>query len=691
MIYKSPRYKNEKTYKIDEFTGIDNSSSPDFAKEGSLYEGHNVWNKNYALAARPGIAATQYGEMAAYSDEIDVKKIYVANFPFDAIHGYNKLYALCQEIYLDRTLIKVFVADSVGASHHLFDIEFLGAMPKTTYEIKNILFIKDNPIIGSGIFMLIPFIKYEGSTDTEYRDVCYYEISRDYTKAEIVDPLKFYRPLIVKNGHGINPDTEKLKDTPEYFPEGPNILGGGFQAGFACDGYASDFIIPTSISESSAVEVRYYTSENHYLTFIIPANKLNSEEQQYGEKMLWVAIHRGNGRLSFMGDTSRFAPPKNKKVNGIMVFAYSDTASAAYELLSSNASPINYDERLFIPGGENRGNRIYFSGKNLPLYYCEKNSFPVGNNNYNITALSLQSKYVIAFKQKEIYRISLTESNDVDRNLLMSDNTTGIIPTPNCKTTKINDTIGCDLPSTIVNCANRLVWFHSDGAVYTLYGSNLYSEGSVYELSGEISSLLNNFTEEELRNAFAAELNGFYALGINKRLFLMDVRAGGFRYLSNFKSKSGKHGGLPWFCWDAPKDTAFVYAFVIGGKEFFIMRSSKDENFYIASPTGENDLIIKADEKRESTPEFSFTTPLFGENDAIVSSVSINAIFKNPFTIEVYDQNGSIKSFELHGSSRQKSFKIPLSYKKGKLGIKIKGSGYFTLKDISYTLTERVY
>ena len=86
-----------------------------------------------------------------------------------------------------------------------------------------------------------------------------------------------------------------------------------------------------------------------------------------------------------------------------MVFAYSDTASAAYELLSSNASPINYDERLFIPGGENRGNRIYFSGKNLPLYYCEKNSFPVGNNNYNITALSLQSKYVIAFKQKEIW------------------------------------------------------------------------------------------------------------------------------------------------------------------------------------------------------------------------------------------------------------------------------------------------
>ncbi len=691
MRFKNPVFSNEKTYKINEIKGIVTSQHNSTIGLDRLSDGENIWNKDRILSSRPGLAVTNGGIINDYSLESDRNKVFYADFPFDAVPGYNRLCALAKEGFL-LTEIDFFVADSAGYAHYLTRIELVGANGNAFFEIKNILFVKDTPLDGCGIFILIPIKRYDGYTGTDTTDVRYYELSSDYDKLIIINPENFYRPLILKHGFGNAVPAEIKNVRTTSYPEGVNILGGSFEACFTTDGNSHSFKLPTSVAKDAPVEFRLYTASSSYITFTVPSNSTASTPVSFMQKNIMVYIDRATGLFEFYSNSEPYGVPAMLSDNGLRVYSYADTEVAAYELLSCNARPISFDNRIFFPGGQNRGDKIYYSGKNRPLYYCEKNYIPVGNNNYNLTALSLQSRYVIAFKEKEIYRLSLSESKELDREALLYDNSLFEMPVPTYKTTRINDSIGCDLPTTIVNCANRLVWFHSDGVVYTLYGSNLYTEGSVYELSGEISDKLSNLTYEELNSIFAAELGGFYVLGIDGKMFIMDTRVSGFRYLSGHKAANKNYGGLPWFIWKAPEDAKFVSAFVCGGNEYFLMRTSNNRIFYIATPQGEMDIVPeKNGGTTEYLPKFSLSTPIFGDSLMNTQKITINAASKNNLALEVFDENGIFKTAHIKGGARKKSFVIPISYKKGGIGITIKGSGQFVLKDIATICSERKY
>lgn len=691
MVYKHPVFSNGKTYKINEIDGIVTSQHISKAGLNRLTNGENVWNKNGILSSRPGFAVTNDGIISDYSSPADVNKVFYADFPFEGVPGYNRLCAVVRECYFERTEIDFFVTDQNGGVQYLTFLELVGANGETTFEIKNILFVKDSPLKGSGIFVLMPIRRHEGPTDTETKEVRYFEFSSDYSGLIVADPVNFYRPLILKHGFGNSVSAEVTKTRTTSYPEGVNILGGNFEACFTVDGVSNTFYIPAAIAENSPVEIRMYTSASSYITFNIPVNSM-AATVSFMEQEVTALLVRSTGELVFLTGNDPYPLPIMLADNGLRIFARSDTSAAAYELLSRNARPISFDNRIFLPGGENRGNKIYYSGKNNPLYYCEKNYIPVGNTNYDITALSLQSRYVIAFKEKELYRLSLTESKELDRTEFFLNNNLYQIPTPACTTTRINDSIGCDLPNTIVNCANRLVWFHSDGAVYTLYGSNLYTDGSVYELSGEISDKLKNLSESELNCTFAAEIGGFYALGIDSKMYLMDTRVSGFRYLSGHKSARKDYGGLPWFIWNAPDGARFVSAFLCGGNEYFIMRASNNSIFYIASFGDESDIVPnKGGGTTETLPNFSLSTPVFGDGLMYAQRVTVNAAPENSITLEVFDENGRFKTATVKGGERLRSFVLPLHYKKGGIGITIKGSGRFYLKDITYECNERKY
>lgn len=692
MKFRSPVFSDEKILRINKTGGIVTSQHGSFISNDRLSDGENIWNKNGILSSRPGLAVTKNGILSEYSFPYDLEKVFYADFPFDGVAGYNRLGAIVKESYYVYTDIDFFVVDSKGNSRYLTHLEFVGATEKIVFEIKNILFVKSTPIKGCGIFVLIPIRRYDATTDADTKFVNYYELSTNYKNLISLDPSVFYRPLILKHGFGNAVPVEITKTRSTSYPEGVNILGGNFEACFTTDGNSYYFRLPTSIDQDAPVEIRLYTSGTVYLTFKIPVNSTSSQTLSLMQKDITAYINRSTGELFFYTGSETYGVPSLISNHALRVYSRADTSAAAYELLSRNTRPISFDNRLFFPGGENRGNKIYYSGKNQPLYYCEKNYIPVGDNNYDITALSLQNRYVIAFKERELYRLSLTESAEQDRNELLYDNSISEMPTPSCKTTRINDSIGCDLPATIVNCANRLVWFHSDGSVYTLYGSNLYTDGSIYELSGDISDKLRNFSKDNLDRIFAAELNGFYVLGVDDRLFIMDTRVSGFRYLSGHKAANKDYGGLPWFIWKAPEDTCFISAFLCGGNEYFIMRTRYDYIFYIASPDNEKDIVPTDDGgKTESLPQFSLSTAVLGDSLMYADRVNISASAKNPLTVEVYDENGVFKTANTSGGERLKSLTLPLHYKKGGVGITLKGSGQFYLKDISLSFSKRKY
>lgn len=692
MKFRQPAFSNGKSLKIKEIGGIVTSQHKSAVGLDRLSGGENVWNRDSVLASRFGIAVTKNGIISDSSSAADTNKIFYADFPFDAVPGYNRLCALVKETDFIRTDIDFFVTDSKGAVHYLTLLELVGANGETSFEVKNILFIKDKPLKGSGIFILIPIRRYEGPTSAESKEVHYYELNSDFNALISVKPEDFYRPLIIKHGFGNAVPAEITKACTTSYPEGVNILGGSFEACFTTDGASYSFKLPTSVAQDAPAEIRMYTSDSAYITFTVPANASACEPVSFMQNSITVYLNRSTGEILFYCGSETYGVPAMISDNALRVYSRADTSAAAYELLSRNTRPISFDNRIFFPGGENRGNKIYFSGKNQPLYYSEKNYIPVGNNNYDLTALSLQSKYVIAFKERELYRLSLSESKEIDRDSLLYDNSLLEMPVPGCKTTRINDSIGCDLPSTIVNCANRLVWFHSDGAVYTLYGSNLYTEGSVYELSGDITDRLKNLKEGVLNCIFASELGGFYVLGIDDRMFIMDTRVSGFRYLSGHKAANKGYSGLPWFIWKAPKGTRFVSAFTCGGNEYFLLRTLDNRIFYVAAFEDEMDIVPDINTgTAESLPEFSLSTSVFGDSLMYGQRLTVNAVLKNSTELELFDENGIFKSAHITGAERLKSFIIPLSYKKGSIGITIKGSGRFFLKDITYDCCERKY
>lgn len=688
MIFKNPVYKNKGNVTINNIGGIVSSNHPAFINTDRLSDGYNVWNKNGILSSRPGICALEDGIVSNDITSENVK-IYYSNFPYEDVKTYNNFCALVKDCGFSGTKIKFFAIDINGTVHSIADLDLKNSDNTQEYNVKNVIFIKSKKISGSGIFIILPVLIKNSSSADELKKVLYYELSSDYSAFIEVLPENMYRPVIIKNGYGDVAPSHIKSEFKESRPEGVSLLNGLFEARFILDGVSSRFRIPTSIAKDADIEIHYYITEDVYYTATIKAGDFKSETFDYVGSELYFTVDRDIGKIFVQRNSEGYAMFANTNTESLRIFSRSDVMGADYEIFSSCVTPLLFDNRLFIAGGENRGNKVYYSSKTEHLYFCDEYSVSVGNKSYDLTSLSMQSKYIIAFKERELYRLSFqcTEEVSVEK---FEKKIMGIsFEKPKCTVTQINDTIGCDLPDTIVTCANRLVWFHSDGIVYTLYGSNLYTEGSIYDLSSDISNLLSNLEKSNLKKAFAADFNGYYALGICDRIFLMDVRVSGFRYLSNTIAKN--RNNLGWFLWYAPENTSFISGFVCGGKEYLILASDKENVIYTANLSGDKDIIISDKEFKEQVYNFSFSTAIFSDYSNNLERICFNALVKNPAEFTVFDENCEIESHLVNADNQFKSYILPAPYKKGGIGIKINGSGDFKLKDIICCFKERIY
>ncbi|MBR2044040.1 MAG: hypothetical protein IJ946_06840 [Clostridia bacterium] len=685
MVFKSPEFTKNKAYTLNSFSGICSVGDKNALGQDRLASGENVWNKNGLLSNRPGFKYLKDGIINDFLGLPDFDKIFYADFPIEEMNEYGNLFALVNESGPYGTSIHLFVANKSGNVKNLTFMELMGAMADTVYDIKNILFIKDAPVEGCGIFLLMPILTYGIDGENETRQVYYYELSSDYSNLIRISPQSFYRPIIMKHGFGNDASAEVINKRVTTYPEEVNLLGGNFEACFNADNRSINFSLPVKIASGAAVTVHLYTSSRSYVTFDIYGNSSSSNPVSLLGKNYVVMVSRDLGQITFTADGLVEPAPMLCLNNGIRVLSQVNTEKEAYELLSRHSRPISFDGRLFFPGGENCNNLIYYSGKDLPLYYCQSQSIAVGNPNYGVTALSLQSKYVVAFKERELYRLTINESNKVTREAIISNDSITKKPMPTYKITRINDCIGCDMPTTIINCGNRLVWYHSDGAVYTLYGSNLYTEGSVYELSSDIAPHLKNIGYEDKKRVFGAEFDGFYLLGIGNTLYLMDTRVDGFRYLAGHKAANKKYSGLPWFIWKAPLGTQFVWVINCGGNGYFLLRTGSGSVYYLAELSGETDLVpSRSEDFEEILPEFSFSTPIIGDSLSYSQRLSVTAAVKNDVTLTIEDSNAALKAFSFKGDGKMRSYTVPLQHHIGGVGLTLSGAGNFILKALTY-------
>ena len=689
---KLPSLKNSSAKKhiTTTISGTVTAHDPLGLNSQKLSECNNLWNSEGILTTRPAFFK-ENGVIIADGYRTDDQKVFFADFPFTMIEGYNSLFAVAKEVYFDRTDIWFYALNDMGQTKELFILELVAPNGGFGYDIKNLLFIKDKALRGCGIYVIIPTRSTSLKSDEVITQVKYYEINSDCSGFANISPHDFYCPLVMKHGHG-NEYSETIepyiKDT--VYPEGINILGGGFEADFSCDDASYLFTLPFPISQDSVVNIEYFTSAHQKRSFTVSSGSNYSEEQDFLDIKLKFRVNRASGTITALANGENYPLPRFRRDNSLRIFAYTDTSAAAYGLLSRRIKPVSFDCRLFLSGGEMNGDRVYYSGKNQLLYFCEENSFNVGDDRGDVTALSQQNRYIIAFKEREIYRITLEESTELDRDTLRDNDAVLVAPKPSRKIVRVTNHIGCDRPRTIKTCGNRLVWYHSDGAVYTLYGSNLYTEGSVYELSADINDTLAKLSEEEKQKIFAVTVNGYYGLATGNKIFIMDSLVSGFTYLSGHKSPDKNYSGLSWFFWKTPEDTMLIDSFVKAGKTLFIMADTNTVCVYISALSGEADLVY--DKKANPitvSPDYSFSTALLGNQQSKISKITVRAMFCGNAKLTVFDDNTDICSFDIIGKNRYSDHIIPMSAKTGKVGIKVQGRGAFRLNNIIIESTER--
>ncbi len=680
MKFPEINQEHSRAHKITGVTGTASAIHPAFHSIDRLQDSLNVFNKDGILTNRNGFLKTCKDNLVDFTVSSTKEQVFFADFPFTEIDGYNTLAVLTREEVFSNTTLDFFVLDDFGNMKKLFYHEIVSATGHTTFEIINAFFIKSSPLSESGLFLLIPLIRTDLKTGVVTKELRCFEFTTDYSSLVFVDMPNLYRPLIMKHGHGNRFDLATdipVKET--QYPEGVNILNGSFEAAFTADGYSDTFKLPVSLKELYAIIIRYYTSDDSYMTFVIPATSTVSPSLPFLDIQLSFKTDRATGTIQAVSQNGAFALPRNKLHNSLKIYAYTDTGNKAFSLFGHRAKPIVSDQRIFLAGGEGTENKIYYSGKNEHLYYSEENSFSVGDSLDKVTALSKQGRYIVAFKENELYRITVSESKAVNRATLVDDDSVKKVPQPDKKVVRINDSIGCDRPATVKNCSNRLVWYHSNGCVYTLYGSNLYTEGSVYELAGEIKDKLKSLSDEDKEYIRAIEVHGRYALATNKSIFIMDSQVSGFAYLLGHKNPNKSYGGLPWFHWRLPDSMNLLCSYSRKGEDYFILRSDDYIHYDIAHLTGSLDTVYVDGVEKTQSPVFFFNTALIGEDQKKTEKISFSASFNEFAQATIYDINGDKVTLPVMNHKKFKLYHIPLKFPSGKLGIKFKGSGEFSL------------
>lgn len=216
--------------------------------------------------------------------------------------------------------------------------------------------------------------------------------------------------------------------------------------------------------------------------------------------------------------------------------------------------------RFFVCGNPDEPDLLCWSDKDQPLYFPELNRSRVGDTHSAITALGKQSSLLVVYKEHEIYGMQYLSSDSEDYDFATSGGVAVTSYTATFALMPINAGVGCDCPDTVRLTNNRLVWACSDGSVYMLTATNQYSERNVRMISRNVRDAITACGKKTLKNAMAAELEGYYLLIVGHRVFLMNTQTSAFGSFSYYDDEDAAAKAIPWFTWTLPEHLNYISA-----------------------------------------------------------------------------------------------------------------------------------
>ncbi len=686
MKYKTMAETARKIFYADSFSGVNTADELFALKESQLSECVNLWNVNGVLSSRPGLCNSCVGlekdpnSLASAMYEGEVNPV--------TVDGFKKIYALAEQ-YSEKVRFSAFLTDEENNIAKVIPLEIKRDTPYSWPELENAVFINDARICVSGVVLAVAINEQHQSGPR--KRVEFYELGGEYYWAKI-NKEKFYTPVILADGRGdlfeSAYDPEGLDPIKPRLLEEVNIVNGRFCAHFRVDGYSSKFQLPIK-DLSAKPEDKLYVSIKYSSTgvdFTIAGDE-DSAKQTFNGKEIVCNVDRKEGLIYFTENGKLYMVPYPAS-GRIYITGVKNVFGKDYDLFGSKTQSVLADTRLLRISAEESSNKIYYSRKEDPFYFCESNYFEVGGNSEPITAMAYQNRYLFAFKDNSIYRLKISDGEGYDIEKIISEGKKMPDTKPSLTVTKVHNTIGCDCPASVQFCQNRLVWYHSSGAVYSLYGTNTYTEGSVYTLSPNIRNMLE-IPYEDIANVSACVKDGYYFLNYMNKIFVMDGNVSGFTYLSGSPQKDGG-GGLNWFYWELPQNIRIKYIFSLS-RELFAVYEGNRKNSYVSVARfgGEIDEVI-IDESTSGVVNINvvFASALFGtkikqKKELIKASMLFKGI--RPTTFWVFSEEDTGSEFKAAPNGKLKRQNLIASSKNVfGAGIKMKTVAPVVIADIAF-------
>lgn len=573
MKFGSLQRKEQKTFKVRGFkSGTVMFPLDSDIPDNALTESENMWSESGVLCTRAGLCADSHNIIKSESPSIRDTFSYKVTDSTVCINGEQKKVAV-EEYCLEDSIYycNIFFVGADGLSTAAGNFVFYRLTNEDFYQPINILFYSADPVNGAGIFALVTkrnIYNYSQTSNSVY------ELNANLTSWQEVQ--NFYVPVVYINGRGNRYEESKTlgfayTGTP-MFLESQNMLTDRFKAYFTSDGYSSCFRLPFTDLSNDIVQCRIYSSSSEYTDWVIMDNQ-TSVTTTFCKAQITLSVDRNKGMINFTSVSGDYSVPLMNKYheNNICVTAAKAVKNGFENAVSSTCCALS-GSRLIFSGGEDKG-RIFSVHTDNPLYFPCDSTYKIGGED-GINALLSYKNGVLAFKENEIYTLSVRNGTAKNTNSLLADDDSVFYNSDSFTVKKVNGDKGLKNKYSCMICGNKAVWLGSDKAFYSL---NLNSF-EIARLSNEIEEYLNSISDYEIQKAFAVQNENRYYLFIWKKAVIMEFR-------------DGNLSDCAWYIWNFPNTDA-IGGFSSSGQLCIFCTGADGNVFYTAKLSGEEDTNL---------------------------------------------------------------------------------------------------
>ncbi len=592
--------------------GLNVYDQPGQVNDNQLTQADNVWWHRGALRSRPGI--NRIGSLpSGYLNRVQMlNEREMLIYHFNAQHtfpgGSNFFATLVQA---DGTCLSVGSPNNSAYfySNKSTPPEIIGVRVDNHKGYDWCFFMERN-----GLYT------YNSSTETWHRHM------------DTQDPLEPYVPWVFINGRGNNapggPQTVALETN--------NLLTRCIRCAFTTDGVSDTFTVPftdvtpykgilTVFDGESSRDVEGEGSDlySSFLFSDLSCKELGID-QSYSHVDIELFIDENNGISHVVaypdGDFNRpienFILPKSPTPNNLQLWLYAgqrnivdnDICQMRQAIWFGGLSGSNgTGTHLFVAGHPSKPNLLHWSEVNDPTYFPKNNYAYVGEDSSPITALAKQGELLVIFREHDLYCTRYVEGTvptqeDLSQRTVIETNVhKAVFPMA-----QLHPNIGCDCPHTVRLVNNKLVWLTGDGRVHILTESNQHSERNIRDASPLIERQLQQHSREELQQALAGELDGYYTLLVGNRMYLLDCQTSAFTSFQYYSREETAQKALPWYVWTLPDYDykGLVYdgnsLVLLGGEILYAPKGDTDNGQPIHSRFTTKQFSLGRPDKRKS-------------------------------------------------------------------------------------------